>query len=73
MNSDLDKMADLFAVEGTQPSDSTKARLTSVVEQNVTETGKLFRNLCQRSGSREVTRIAVETTSLCEYLSHRCC
>lgn len=53
---DPDKMADLFASaeQGKQPSNATKARLTQLIEQNVTESGKLFRSLCQRSGSREV-------------------
>ena len=51
-------MADLFVGgeggAGKQPSNATKARLAHLIEQNVTETGKLFRSLCQRSGSREV-------------------
>ena len=37
-----------------RPSTATKERLARLIEQNVTESGKLARNLCQRSGSREV-------------------
>ena len=55
-------MADLFSTSGEggpgkQPSNATKARLTQLIEQNVSESGKLFRSLCQRSGSREVRDI----------------
>ena len=37
-----------------KPSNATKERLAHVIEQNITESGKLARSLCQRSGSREV-------------------
>ena len=37
-----------------KPSNATKERMAHVIEQNITESGKLARSLCQRSGSREV-------------------
>lgn len=47
------KMADFFVLEG-KPSNATKERVARIIEQNVTESGKLARSLCQRSGSKEV-------------------
>lgn len=43
-----------------KPSNVTKERICSLVQQQVNESGKLARQLCQQSGSREV--------SLCIYM-----
>ena len=38
-----------------KPSKVTKDRLTQLVHQEITDSGKLARNLCQHSGSRDVS------------------
>lgn len=53
-----------LVLKGGRPSSATKERLTHIIEQSITETGKLARNLCQRSNSREVGRITAPSTSL---------
>ena len=47
------KMA-LMPMTVDKPSKTTKERLIRLIEQDITESGKLARSLCQRSGSREV-------------------
>lgn len=58
------KMAEFLLLEG-KPSNATKERLAHVIEQNITESGKLARSLCQRSGSREVGVSNTAMTHVC--------
>ena len=41
-----------------KPSKVTKDRLAFLVEQEITECGKMARHVCQHSGSREVCSAA---------------